>query len=278
MRDLFFLSAADFVVPGSLVDPGPLFSRARETLSCTVAVCVRDDGDLVLVDAGLSEESCRDPVASFGRLACRWLGLQSTGARAIVRQLETLGFDRGQVKTIVATHCHFDHVGGLCDFPNAEVIATAEELHAIGTCSLRPGYRPADFANADKIRVAQLTGPRHLGFPASLDLFGDGEITLLDAAGHTAGHLAVAIAGPGGTFLHVGDAALLEWEAGRGFEGPGRLSRIICADSRALGRTLEVLRNIDAERRAPILVPAHDRRIFETLPHAPGDLAVEIGA
>lgn len=278
MRDLFFLSAADLAVPGSLVEPGPLFSKARETLSCTVAVCVRDDGDLVLVDAGFSEEVCRDPATSLGKLTCRWLGLQTAAERAVVRQLEALGFDRGQVKAVVATHCHFDHVGGLCDFPNAELIASAEELHAVGACSLRLGYRPTDFASADRIRVAQLTGPRHLGFPASLDVFGDGEITLLDAAGHTAGHLAVALAGPGGTFLHVGDAVLLEWESGRGFEGPGRLSKIICTDVRALRRTLDVLRNLDTQQRAPILVPAHDRRIFETLPHAPGDLAVELGA
>ncbi len=278
MRDLFFLSAADFVVPSSLVEPGPLFSKARETLSCTVAVCVRDDGDLVLVDAGFSEEACRQPAAALGRLTSRWLGIETSEERAIARQLEALGFERGQVRAIVATHCHFDHIGGLCDFPEAELIATAEELHAFGACALRLGYRPADLASADKIRVAQLTGPRHLGFPASLDLFGDGEITLLDAPGHTAGHLAVALAGPGGPFLCAGDAALLEWEAGRGFEGPGRLSKIICGDVRALSRTLEVLRNLDAQARAPILVPTHDRRVFETLPHRPGEVALDLGA
>ena len=278
MRELFFLSAADFVVPRSLVEPGPLFSRTRTTLSCTVAVCVRDNGDIVLVDAGLSEATCRDPNAILGAMRCRWLGLSTDPARAIACQLETLGFDRGQVKTIVATHCHFDHIGGLSDFPNAELIATAEELHALSDAALSPAYRPADIAFADKLRVAQLTGPRHLGFPASLDLFDDGDITLLEAVGHSAGHLCVALNGPNGFFLHIGDAALLEWEAGRGFEGPGRLSRIICDDARALSRTLTALRNLDAEARAPILVPAHDQRVFESLPQRPGELAADLGA
>ena len=280
MRDLFFLSAADLAVRSSLVEPGPLFAKGRESLSCTVAVCVRDDGDLVLVDAGFSEAACRDPAAAFSALTLRWFGLRLAEERAIVRQLEALGFDRGQVRAVIATHCHFDHIGGLCDFPNAELITTPDELGALGGCGFRPGYRPADLACADRIRAAQLTGPRHLGFPASLDLFGDGEITLLDAEGHAPGHLAVALAGPGATYLHAGDAVFLEWEAGRGFEGPGRLSRLVCADRRALGRTLTILRELDvSEPQPPILVPAHDRHVFEALPHAPGEAAmVDLGA
>lgn len=278
MRELFFLSAADFVVPQSLVEPGPLFSRTRASLSCTVAVCVRDNGDIVLVDAGLSEAACRDPNAILGAMRRRWLGLETNAARAIACQLESLGFDRGQVRAIVATHCHLDHIGGLVDFPNAELIATAEELHALSDAALSPAYRPADIAFADKLRVAQMTGPRHLGFPASLDLFDDGEITLLEAAGHSAGHLCVALNGPSGEFLHIGDAALLEWETGRGFEGPGRLSRIICNDARALSRTLTALRNLDALEKAPILVPTHDRRVFDTLPQRPGEIAADLGA
>ncbi|MDR0965203.1 MAG: MBL fold metallo-hydrolase [Myxococcales bacterium] len=274
MRDLFFLSAADFVVRSSLVQPGPLFAKTRETLSCTVAVCVRDDGSLVLVDAGFSEAACRDPIQELGCFTRRCLGLRLSPEHAIVHQLEALGFDRGQVAAVVATHCHLDHIGGLCDFPNAELIATSEELKAIGDIAPRLGYRPTDLAQAQQLRIAQLTGPRHLGFPASLDLFGDGEITLLDAEGHSSGHLAVLLVGPSGAYLHAGDALLLEWEAGQGFEGPGRVSRLICTDARALDRTLEALRQLGIDESAgsaPRIVPAHDRRVFDTLPHAPLD-------
>lgn len=269
MRDLFFLSAAEFTCRTGLVEPGPLFDKRLQKLSCTVAVCVRDNGDLVLIDAGLARKTYLHPNKNFRKAMLRLLGLDLAGSTAIVSQLEALGFDAGQVKTIVATHCHFDHIGGLADFPNAELVTTPDELESIGAIGLQPFYRPADLADQARIRTIQLTEPRKYCCPASLDLFGDGEIILLEAEGHSPGHIAAALQGPDAIYIHAGDALFLDWEIGHGFEGPSRLSRLLCSDARALMRTQQNLRRLGSSDDAPIIVSSHDSRIFEQLPHTP---------
>lgn len=269
MRDLFFLSAADFTCRTGLVEPGPIFGKRTQRLSCTVAVCVRDNGDLVLVDAGLARKNSRAQEKTLRKTALRLLGLELVQSTPIASQLEALGFDIGQVTTIVATHCHFDHIGGLADFPNAELVTTPDELETIGAISFQPFYHPADLAGQERIRTIQLTGPRMYCCPASLDLFGDGEITLLEAEGHSPGHIAVALQGPDAVYIHAGDALFLDWEIGHGFEGPSRLSKLLCSDARALARTQQNLRKLGGSDDAPIIVSAHDSRIFESLPHTP---------
>ena len=269
MRDLFFLSAAEFTCRTGLVEPGPVFDRRVQKLSCTVAVCVRDNGDIVLVDAGLARETCRHPDKTFRKATMRLLGLSLSQNDAIASQLEALNYDVGQVKTVIATHCHFDHIGGLVDFPNAELVTTPDELETLGTIGLQTFYRPADLAWQADIRTIQLTGPRKYCCPASLDLFGDGEVVLLEAEGHSPGHIAVALQGPDCVYIHAGDAFFLDWEIGHGFEGPSRLSRLLCSDSRALARTQQNLRKLGDSDDSPIIVSAHDSRIFESLPHSP---------
>jgi glyoxylase-like metal-dependent hydrolase (beta-lactamase superfamily II) len=44
-----------------------------------------------------------------------------------VRQIEELGFGAADVRHIVLTHFDLDHIGGLADFPDAEVHLTAGE-------------------------------------------------------------------------------------------------------------------------------------------------------
>lgn len=269
MKSIFFLSAATFSWPIGLVKPGPFLSKDRADLSCTVAVCVRDNGDLLLVDAGLSELSESAPEKSLLGATRRFLGLKTSALSPVVRQLESLGFDRGQVKTVVATHCHFDHVGGLCDFPDARLVTTRFELSAVGGFGLQAFYRPADLACSNRIDAVDLGGPRTHCFPSSLDLFGDGEVVLLDAEGHTGGHLAVALRSGDDFFLHVGDAVFQDWETGQGFAGPSRLSRFVCDDDRALRRTIRNLQKLAEAEDSPLVVPSHDMDVFQSLPHAP---------
>ncbi len=53
-------------------------------------------------------------------LNCGELVLIDSGAGwsvdKIVHNIERLGFDRGRLKTIVLTHCHIDHIGGVPEF------------------------------------------------------------------------------------------------------------------------------------------------------------------
>jgi glyoxylase-like metal-dependent hydrolase (beta-lactamase superfamily II) len=264
VRDLFFLTCGALAAPAFALERRWLGGLR---LSLTVAVVVRDDGSVALVDAAWSEETCRSPARSLGRAQAAFLGLRTRADDAIAAQLRAHGVDPERVTTIVATHLHLDHVGGVVDFPNAELVCTDRELEAYRT-SRSPGYRAADLARGGRVRAVTLDAHPGYGFPATHDLFGDGEVVLLDARGHTRGSLAVALRGPRGTYVHIGDAAYMAWEYGLSPAGPSLLGRVQGWNIGLLKETYARIRACEADPRRPVIVPSHDRGVYAKLPHA----------
>ena len=268
MRTRFFRTAGEIRAPKFLYQPGEVRgAMAFGKLSLTIAVVERNDGSLVLVDCGHAEDVCANPSAVLGFVGALASGLDASAEDAIVRQLDALGYDPSRVTQIIATHLHADHVGAIKDFPNAELIVSRPEFDAFLSQPRRPGYRKEDLTAAGRIRVVDLKGEGRFGFPSSLDLFGDGEVVLLDAHGHTRGNVAVAIDDGKRPYIHIGDAAYQTWEYGLAPSGPCRLAKVTVFDEAALHETYRILRDAENLERRPILVPSHDVDVFATLPH-----------
>jgi glyoxylase-like metal-dependent hydrolase (beta-lactamase superfamily II) len=238
-------------------------------MSNTVAVALRDDGDIVLVDCGWDAATCAAPRKEMGLRRALYLGVRVRAEDAIALQLRGVGLDPARVTSIVATHLHLDHIGGVNDFPNAEVVVAKRELEAYRNAPRRSGYRARDLAQAGRIRTVVLDRTPTYGFPGSADPFGQGEIVMLDARGHSAGSVAVALRGPTGTFVHAGDAVYQSWEYGLAKEGPSFGSLQAAWHVRDLKRTYDCLRACEVDPRRPVVVPSHDAGVFDRLPHAP---------
>ncbi len=243
----------------------------------TVGVAVRDDGTVVLIDAGWSLAACAEPARVIGLVQSTMLGMRTRPADAIVEQLAELGIERRRVRTIVATHLHLDHVGGADDFPNAEVISSDVELSAFRSLGVRSGYRAADLSRSGRLHPIHVDGAPTYGFPASHDLFGDGEVVLLDAHGHTPGSIAVALRSRDrrgvGSFVHIGDAAYRAWEYGLAPAGPSLIARATAWRKDLQTESYAAIRACEADPRRPVIVPSHDDRVFDRLPHAPAEAA-----
>ncbi len=207
-----FVTAGEFLAPNALFGlPAPL---SLSWFPMRVAVLERSNGDVVLVDAGLSAAELAAPRRELGASGLLFFVRGGERAAAAAR-LAALGIAPGRVKAIVATHLHLDHIGAFVDFPNAEVITTAAELAAARRYGTRQGYVHVDaLVRSGRVRPVLLEAtPRH-GFPGWLDLFGDGRVVLLDCRGHSAGHVAVLLTDPvaGRTALCAGDAAFAPHE------------------------------------------------------------------
>jgi glyoxylase-like metal-dependent hydrolase (beta-lactamase superfamily II) len=133
---------------------------------------------------------------------------------AIVRQVTALGHHPEDVRHIVLTHLDTDHIGGLADFPWAQVHVTAEE-HAAANAPAsrmeRQRYRPVQWAHRPHVVTyggSGDTGESWFGFEGVHQLTAvDERVVLVPLAGHTRGHAAVAVdAGARGWLLHAGDA------------------------------------------------------------------------
>ena len=269
MRDVFFLTCGTLRVPAAGF--APAWSLGRMDIPIVVAVAVRESGDVALVDTGFGEAACESVARVYGRFHSLYMSARARRGDAIVHQLERLGLPRARVRTIVATHLHLDHIGGAEDFPDAEVVCSDAELAAY-RARKSPGYIPRDLERS-RVRAVALAGAPTYGFPASLDLFGDGAITLLDARGHTQGRCAVALRGRDATYVHLGDAVYQAWEHGLSPAGPSRFARITSWSKTEQRKTYEHIRACEADPRKPVLVPAHDMGTFERLPHAPSATA-----
>ena len=175
---------------------------------CHVLLVETDNG-LVLVDSGFGSHDCDDP-ARIGAIRRRLIRPVLDHAETAVRQVERLGFQRSDVRHIVVTHFDADHIGGLSDFPDAQVhVTSAEAFGAMRSHALRDRirFRHAQWAHGPKIVEHDFRGESWRGFAAAKELTDIGPgFALVSLPGHTAGHACVAVDAGHRWLLHAGDA------------------------------------------------------------------------
>jgi glyoxylase-like metal-dependent hydrolase (beta-lactamase superfamily II) len=135
------------------------------------------------------------------------------GDTGLPEKLKGQGIDPAVIDTVVVTHGHRDHVGGIFDaagnfvYPNARhIISKREYDHWLA---------PEQLAQAGK-NPAVAVWKRLQDHPDRIKLIGSeaGEeveivpgVCAIRAPGHTPGHLAVSVESGGDRLLHVADAA-----------------------------------------------------------------------
>lgn len=176
----------------------------------TGALCllVETDRGLALVDTGLGQD---DYIHRPGilRLFQRITICPLDPNEAATRQVAALGYKTADVRDIIITHMHFDHCGGLPDFPHARVHLHRCEYEAFLGPPQRwtdVGYVRRHIAHKPEFVLYDDTGERWFDFPA-IRLPFQPEMWLVPLFGHTRGLCGVAIRTAAGWLFHVSDAA-----------------------------------------------------------------------
>jgi N-acyl homoserine lactone hydrolase len=165
---------------------------------------------LVLIDAGIcSEQAHRHSQYYRGvmRLILDEDEYSQEPREALSEQLKAHGFRCDDVRTVILTHLHEDHVGGLRDLPRAKVVIShvewdARHMRIFGFLPMF--YEPSFSAVEQWERVPFDSGAFHT-FDRSQDLFRDGSVRLLPTPGHTPGHICVLVEMGGYQLLVTGD-------------------------------------------------------------------------
>ncbi|WP_200308425.1 MBL fold metallo-hydrolase [Streptomyces adelaidensis] len=251
---------------------GTMLPPRGEPVVCHVLLIETEGGDLVLVDSGFGLDDIAAPGRRLGpsrRLIKPVLAREETAAR----QVERLGFDRADVRHIVVTHFDSDHIGGLSDFPEAQVHVTAAELLGAVTSpsrSERLRYRAVQWAHGPKFVEHGPGGEPWRGFAAAkeLDAIAPG-IVLVPLPGHTRGHTCVAVDTGTHWILHAGDAFFHRGALGDPAPAPAVLrimERLVAYDLKQVranhARLAELHRRADPDL---VIVNAHDPVLYERM-------------
>ncbi len=178
------------------------------------------------------------------------------------RQLEALDVEPGDVRRIVVSHFHGDHVGGLLDHPRARIIAgSAGAAHALslsGFNAVRHAILPALLPGDLRSRLDAVESFPRLsvaGMPA-WDLLGDRSLIAVDLPGHMPGHLGLLFTSGGRQVLLVGDAAWTT-KSFKDLKPPSRLAKSIMHDWPTTLLTLGRLHEMDKAYDDLLILPAH---------------------
>jgi N-acyl homoserine lactone hydrolase len=184
-------------------------------------------------------------------------------------QLRRLGIGARDVKTVVLTHFHIDHDGGLAHFPHSRLLANGGEIaRASGLRGALLGYLPNRWPTwLDPDPLAFAPTP-HSPFTRSARITAAGDVIAVPTPGHTPHHLSVIVRDGEQDIMLAGDASYLE---------ATMLSETIdgvSPDEASAKATLTDIRSFCAQRPT-IYLPAHDpqsaARLVEhrvTAPHA----------
>jgi glyoxylase-like metal-dependent hydrolase (beta-lactamase superfamily II) len=274
MKVRFFATGFAKVPKGLFVKGAPWRSVRFPILS----VVVERDGELIVLDTGLGSRFAEELLPL--RYRANWVFNRFVMRTEfdplrdpLVRQLPACGLDVAAVKYVILSHLHWDHASGMRDFPNARFVVGRREWEAATAPGAhRHAYVREQYASPgglDVRLVETVRGQAFLGFPDSLDLFGDGRFVLVDLPGHTPGSMGIFVTLPAGRrFLYGGDAFYFP-ENLEELAPKSPLMQRLVHESPVTLQTLTRLHALARAEPALELVGCHDHRVpgrFELAP------------
>lgn len=126
-------------------------------------------------------------------------------------QLQRRGVRTRDIATVVLTHFHTDHAGGLHHFPHSRIRVSGDDLRAArGTVGRLQGYLPQHWPRwFDPEPLAFDAGPAG-PFDRSARLTRAGDVLAVPSPGHTPGHVSVVVRTANATFFLAGDTSYTE--------------------------------------------------------------------
>ena len=229
----------------------------------TVVLIEHSTRGLMLFDTGVTPRLRhllkRFPDHLFSNLFSVKIDYETTA----VHQLREMGIRPDEIRHIVISHFHSDHIAGVNDFPNARFFFSPEEYRAM--CGLSrvgrlrhafvPELLPPDFVQrrveAGGETDLPLLGP---GF-SGRDLFGDGSLFLIPLPGHSLGHQGLfAPDYHGKSWFFVGDAAHLSSAIREGTSPVAWGAKLIFHNTEQYNSTLWRLQSVP---ESVCLLPCH---------------------
>jgi N-acyl homoserine lactone hydrolase len=126
-------------------------------------------------------------------------------------QLRSLGISARDVKTVVLTHFHIDHDGGLSHFADSRIFADRDEIaRTAGIAGAIQGYLPNRWPKWFDPQPLAWQPSRFGPFARSARITAAGDVVAVPTPGHTPTHVSVIVRDGDEQIMLAGDASYLE--------------------------------------------------------------------
>lgn len=200
----------------------------------------------------------------------RWMTpLRLDPELALAVQLPRIGVQPADIRRVIVSHFHADHIAGLRDFPNATIITTVEALVQVqtlrGVAALLRGLLPAVLPTDLMERVEPLPafGDHALpGLGPTHDLFGDGSVRLMHLPGHARGQIGALVYTTEGPLLLAADGAWTRRSI-RERRPPAPVTSFFVDDMRTVRTTIDGLHAFMVAHPEVRIIPTHCPEAYE---------------
>lgn len=176
--------------------------------------------------------------------------------------------EHNRIRMIILSHLHWDHAGGIKDFPAAEIWTTQAEYemamdpHTPERAFIKSQYQ----GPAIKWKFIRFNDTHYENFSRSLDVYHDGSIVLVPLPGHTPGAIGMFVnLRSGKRFFFTGDTT---W-ALEGFKKPAHkfwIASLIVDDNKAVTeQSILKVHRLMREYPDMTIVPAHDNTVQSSI-------------
>ncbi len=187
-------------------------------------------------------------------------------------QLQQYGVEAKDIKYIIISHFHADHIGGVKLFPYSTFIYSKEEYHYLknkrGLAAVKNGFIPEllpyDFEERSMYieDFETIDNPvKDSIFKKGYDLFGDGKIAAIHLSGHTKGQYGIYLTDKDKQpYFFIADSCWIE-EAYEELKLPSKVSHLIMDNPNNYVDTLNKISYLHKKYPEIKIIPSHSNRI-----------------
>ncbi|WP_290707290.1 GNAT family N-acetyltransferase [Flavihumibacter sp. CACIAM 22H1] len=220
-------------------------------------ILLEQNGKLVLLDAGIGLLDTLNPENRLGIELINQVGFRFNENRTAYRQIQQLGLDPANVTDIIVSHLDPDHIGGLADFPTANIHIAQEELDNF--YSGNPRYLLHQLAHSNQVISYPVAEHKWFDWEArKVETAIEAAIYLIPLFGHTHGHCGIAVQQSSHCFFYTGDAFYLQVELTDPDHGVNELAKLRADDDLTRQVTLEKIKQFHLKQPGIPIFAYHD--------------------
>lgn len=261
---IYFFTTGTLRAIEYLFDPEKPFRWFRYPVICCL-VC-HPEGN-VLIDTGWGGLTVEHWDIFPGQFFTHFLGVQLERRETAVCQIERLGLKTDDIKHIILSHAHVDHIGGVLDFPEATVHLSEREYVEAFRSQPPFGYSAWINQYVKKVELIRFDDWPYRGFPGSYDFFGDGTIICVPTYGHTFGHLSVFIRTPNRRYFFAASSTTIESDYLK--NQVGLFGRTGHDDLESYKANIQRIADLSCAHPDTLIVPAHCPSVWARIRHLP---------